>query len=192
MEDLRELCSQKDILMILDEVQTGFARTGKMFAYENYGIQPDILVLAKSLGGGMPIGAVVSTDRISRVFAPGMHGSTFGGNAASCAAAIAVLDYIRDNDLVRRAEELGIHLLNGLKKLKGRYSAVKHVRGLGLMAAMELEEPAAAAIVEDGLKDGLVLNRVSDHILRFLPPIIIKKANIDYMLKWLGRKLGEI
>jgi predicted acetylornithine/succinylornithine family transaminase len=192
MKDLKGLCTQKDILLILDEVQTGFGRTGKMFAYENYNIQPDILVVAKSLGGGMPIGAIVANDEISNVFAPGMHGSTFGGNAASCAAAIAVIDYIKDNDLTRRSAELGSHLLKGLKKLKNKYGAIKEVRGLGLMAAMELKEPVAAKIIEAGLNDGLVLNRVSDYTLRFLPPLIIKKANIDYLLKWLNKKIGEI
>jgi predicted acetylornithine/succinylornithine family transaminase len=192
MKDLRDLCTKRDILLILDEVQTGFGRTGKMFAYENYNIQPDILVIAKSLGGGMPIGAIVANDEISNVFAPGMHGSTFGGNAASCAAAIAVIDYIKDNDLIRRSADLGSYLLKGLKKMKDKYGAIKEVRGLGLMAAMELKEPVAAKIIEDGLKDGLVLNRVSDYTLRFLPPLIIKKANIDHLLKWLNKKIGDI
>ncbi len=192
MRQLSQLCSENDIMLILDEVQTGFARTGKMFAYENYDIKPDILVLAKSLGGGMPIGAVVSTDSISSAFAPGMHGSTFGGNAASCAAGIAVIDYIKDNSLVQRSAELGRHLMSGLMKLEKKYSIISQVRGLGLMAALELKEPAAAKIVEDSLSDGLVLNRVSDHVLRFLPPLIIKKKNIDYLLKWLNKKLGEM
>ena len=191
MKELRDLCTQKDILLILDEVQTGFARTGKIFAYENYNIQPDILVLAKSLGGGMPIGAIVANDEISSSFAPGMHGSTFGGNAASCAAAIAVIDYIKDNDLARRSAELGRYLLKGLNKLKYKYGIIKEVRGMGLMAAIELKEPLAAKIIEDGLSDGLVLNRVSDYTLRFLPPLIIKKVNIDYLLKWLNKKIGE-
>jgi len=191
MKELRDLCTQKDILLILDEVQTGFARTGKIFAYENYNIQPDILVLAKSLGGGMPIGAIVANDEISSSFAPGMHGSTFGGNAASCAAAIAVIDYIKDNDLARRSAELGRYLLKGLNKLKDKYGIIKEVRGMGLMAAIELKEPLAAKIIEDGLSDGLVLNRVSDYTLRFLPPLIIKKVNIDYLLKWLNKKIGE-
>ncbi len=192
MRQLRQLCSENDIMLILDEVQTGFARTGKMFAYENYDIKPDILVLAKSLGGGMPIGALVSTDSISSAFAPGMHGSTFGGNAASCAAGIAVIDYIRDNGLAQRSAELGRHLMSGLMKLEKKYSSISQVRGLGLMAALELKEPAAAKIVEDSLSDGLVLNRVSDYVLRFLPPLIIKKKNIDYLLKWLNKKLGEM
>jgi len=192
MRQLRQLCSENDIMLILDEVQTGFARTGKMFAYENYDIKPDILVLAKSLGGGMPIGALVSTDSISSAFAPGMHGSTFGGNAASCAAGIAVIDYIRDNGLAQRSAELGRYLMSGLMKLEKKYSIINQVRGLGLMAALELKEPAAAKIVEDSLSDGLVLNRVSDYVLRFLPPLIIKKKNIDYLLKWLNKKLGEM
>jgi len=192
MRQLRQLCSENDIMLILDEVQTGFARTGKMFAYENYDIKPDILVLAKSLGGGMPIGALVSTDSISSAFAPGMHGSTFGGNAASCAAGIAVIDYIRDNGLAQRSAELGRYLMSGLMKLEKKYSIINQVRGLGLMAALELKEPAAAKIVEDSLSDGLVLNRVSDYVLRFLPPLIIKKKNIDYLLRWLNKKLGEM
>jgi len=185
MKDLRKICHEKDILLMLDEVQTGFGRTGRMFAYENYGIEPDILILAKSLGGGMPIGALVSTDEISKVFVPGMHGSTFGGNAASCAAASAVLDYIKDNNIVTRAAKLGAYMLLKLKRLEERYNSIKEVRGLGMMAAVELYEPVAAKIVQDSLADGLIINRVSDSILRFLPPLIIKKSDIDRLIKWL-------
>jgi predicted acetylornithine/succinylornithine family transaminase len=192
MKELRKICSEKDILLILDEVQTGFARTGNMFAYENYNIEPDILVLAKSLGGGMPISAVVTSDEISKVFAPGMHGSTFGGNAASCAAGIAVIDYLKENNIVNKAAELGKYFLTRLNRLKEKYSAIKEVRGLGLMAALEFREPVAAKIVEDALREGLVLNRVSDTTLRFLPPLIIKKSNIERLLKWLNKKIKDI
>jgi len=192
MKDLRDLCTGKDILLVLDEVQTGFARTGKMFAYENFDIEPDILILAKSLGGGMPIGAIVSSDKVSSAFSPGMHGSTFGGNAASCSAAIAVIDYIKNNDLARKSAELGKHFLTGLNRLKTRYGTIKEIRGLGLMAAVELQEPVAAEIVKDALTDGLVINRVSDYIIRFLPPLIIKKGNIDHLLKWLNKRIKEI
>ena len=183
---LKDICSKKDILLIFDEVQTGFGRTGKMFAYENYDISPDILVLAKSLGGGMPIGAIVSTDSISASFAPGMHGSTFGGNAASCAAGNAVIDYLVDNNIAARANELGNYLMQKLQKLSGKYSVIKEIRGMGLMIAIEFTEPIAAKLVEDALKDGLIINRVSDHILRLLPPLIIKRLDIDRLLKWLG------
>ena len=113
LKDLRKLCSDNDILLILDEVQTGFGRTGELFAFQDYNVMPDILVLAKSLGGGMPIGAIVSTDEISSAFTPGTHGSTFGGNAASCAAGVAV-NYLLTNNLSRNAKKLGDYLFKKL------------------------------------------------------------------------------
>ncbi|MCG2790092.1 MAG: acetylornithine/succinylornithine family transaminase, partial [Actinomycetia bacterium] len=133
LKALRELCDREKILLILDEVQTGFGRTGKMFAYQNYCLYPDILVVAKSLGGGMPIGAIISTDEISSVFTPGSHGSTFGGNAASCAAGCAVIDYLQKNDLPGRAEALGKYLMSKLLELKKKHNIIKDVRGMGLM-----------------------------------------------------------
>lgn len=192
MKYLREVCSKKDILLILDEVQTGFGRTGKMFAYENYDISPDMLVLAKSLGGGMPVSALISSDSISASFTPGMHGSTFGGNAASCAAGNAVIDYITDNNIAERAKEMGIYLISKLQKLSDRYSVIKEVRGTGLMIAIEFLEPIAARLVEDALEDGLIINRVSEHTLRLLPPLIIKKSDINKLLKWLTIKIKDI
>jgi acetylornithine/N-succinyldiaminopimelate aminotransferase len=192
MEYLRDICNKRDILLIFDEVQTGFGRTGKMFAYENYGIKPDILVIAKSLGGGMPIGAIISTDEISRSFAPGMHGSTFGGNTASCAAGIAVIDYLLGNKIPERAEKLGKYFISELRKIQNKYNIIKEARGMGLMVAMEYSEPAASRFVDDALKDGIILNRVSDYILRFLPPLIITKANIDKLVNWLDRESGVI
>lgn len=192
MEYLSQTCSKKDILLIFDEVQTGFGRTGKMFAYENYNVNPDILVLAKSLGGGMPIGAIISSDNISASFAPGMHGSTFGGNAASCAAGNAVIDYLIDNDIAKRVKDLGNYLILKLQKLSDKYSIIKEIRGTGLMIAIEFLEPIAAKLVEDALKDGLVINRVSDHTLRLLPPLIIKKSDINKLLKWLNNKIRDI
>ena len=179
-------------MLIFDEVQTGFGRTGKMFAYENYDTEPDILVLAKSLGGGMPIGALISSDSISGSFAPGMHGATFGGNAASCAAGNEVIDYLIANEIPRRAKELGTYLISKLQKLSDRYSVIKEIRGMGLMIGIEFSEPIAARLVEDALKDGLLLNRVSDHTLRLLPPLIIKKSDIDRLLKWLNKKIRDI
>jgi len=192
LKDIRRICSQKDIILILDEVQTGFARTGKMFAYEHFNIFPDLLVVAKSLGGGMPIGAVVSSERLSDVFAPGMHGSTFGGNAASCAAGIAVIDYLKNNNIVQKAAALGAYLMTGLSKLMKKYSVISDIRGLGLMAGMEFREPVAAGLVEKALYDGLVINRVSDTVLRFLPTLVIKKGNIDTLLKWLDNNIKDI
>jgi len=176
MQDLKDICVKKDILLIFDEVQTGFGRTGNMFAYQNYGIAPDILVVAKSVGGGMTIGAIISTDAISKSFTPGVHGSTFGGNAASCAAGLAVIDYILNNELSRKSKELGNYFISRLEKLKKKYSVISDVRGTGLMVGLEFSEPVASTLVSDALEDGLVINKVSDHTLRFLPPLIIKKS----------------
>jgi len=191
LKALRELCNREKILLILDEVQTGFGRTGRMFAYQNYCIYPDILVVAKSLGGGMPIGAKVSTDEISSVFTPGSHGSTFGGNAASCAAGCAVIDYLLKNDLPGRAEVLGKYLMSKLLELKNKHSIIKDVRGMGLMIGMELTKPVAGDIVNNALADRLVLNKVSDSILRFLPTLVITRKNIDSLIDWLGTNISK-
>ena len=192
MKDLKEICIKNDILLILDEVQTGFGRTGKMFAYENYNIVPDILVVAKSLGGGMPIGAIISTNDISKSFTPGMHGSTFGGNAASCAAGLAVIDYILNYELSRKAKELGNYFISRLERLEKKYSVISEVRGTGLMVGLEFSEPVAARLVSEALKDGLVINKVSEHTLRFLPPLVIKKSHLDKLIKWLDQKIKDI
>jgi len=191
IKQLRNLCSEKKILLILDEVQTGFGRTGRMFAFQHYLILPDILVLAKSLGGGMPLGAVVTDDEISSAFGPGSHGSTFGGNAASCAAGCAVIDYILDKDLIGRAEALGKYLLDLLKVLSERSELIKEVRGMGLMIGVELKKPVAGDIVKAALNDRLIINKVSDYVLRFLPPLIIAKKDIDRLFSWLKKNLKK-
>ncbi len=192
MKELRNLCNEKNILLVLDEIQTGFGRIGHMFAYQHYGINPDILSVAKSLGGGMPIGAIISTDKISSSFIPGTHGSTFGGNMASCEAGLAVLDYLLDNKLPERSKKLGRYFMKKLMQIKNKYSAVKDVRGIGLMIGMEFNEPVAEKIVLDALKDKLVLNKISGNTLRFIPSLVITKKNIDTLLKWLDAKIKEI
>lgn len=192
MKELRNLCNEKNILLVLDEIQTGFGRIGHMFAYQHYGINPDILAVAKSLGGGMPIGAIISTDKISSSFIPGTHGSTFGGNMASCEAGLAVLDYLLDNKLPERSKKLGQYFMKKLMQIKNKYSAVKDVRGIGLMIGMEFNEPVAEKIVLDALKDKLVLNKISGNTLRFIPSLVITKKNIDTLLKWLDAKIKEI
>lgn len=189
---IRKICSENKILLILDEVQTGFGRTGEMFAYQNYGIKPDIMVVAKSLGGGMPIGAIISTDDISSAFNPGDHGSTFGGNAASCAAGCAVIDYILKNGLIDKSREMGKYFLNKLKGIKKKYTIIKDVRGIGLMLAMEFREEVADILVRNALKDYIILNKVSGSILRFLPPLMITKDNINTLMKWLDKNIGDL
>lgn len=189
---IRKICFENKILLILDEVQTGFGRTGEMFAYQNYGIKPDIMVIAKSLGGGMPIGAIISTDDISSAFNPGDHGSTFGGNAASCAAGCAVIDYILKNGLIDKSREVGKYFLNKLKEIKKKYTIIKDVRGIGLMLAMEFREEVADILVRNALKDYIILNKVSDSILRFLPPLMITKDNINILMEWLDKNIGDL
>ena len=189
LKELRKLCTSNKVLMILDEVQTGFARTGKMFAFQHYDIIPDILVLAKSLGGGMPLGAIIANNEISSVFSPGSHGSTFGGNAASCAAGISVIDYIVKNNLSRRAFLLGEYFNQELLKLKQKNELIKDIRGKGLMIGLELAKPLASLLVEKALADNLVLNKVSETILRFLPPLIITKKDINILIKWLKNNI---
>jgi acetylornithine/N-succinyldiaminopimelate aminotransferase len=185
-----KICREKDILLIIDEIQTGFGRTGKLFAYENYDITPDILVLAKSLGGGMPIGAIIARDEINRAFIPGTHGSTFGGNAASCAAGVAVLNYFEKHDLVKKSQEIGKYLLLKLNKIKKKYTGqVKEVRGMGLMLAIEFNLPIASELIRSGLENKLVLNKVSDFTIRFLPSLVINKKDINNLIAFLDKKL---
>src|SRR4030042_4615236 len=192
MKDLRNICNEKNMLLVLDEIQTGFGRTGNMFAYENYGIYPDILVVAKSLGGGMPIGAIISTDKISSSFGPGTHGSTFGGNNASCTAGLAVLDYLIKNRLAERSEKLGKYFIKKLMQIKKKYPVVKEKRGRGLMIGMEFNEPVAEKLVQDALDDKIVINKVSSSTLRFLPALIITKDNVDILIKWLDMRIKGI
>ena len=192
MKELRNICNKKNILLILDEIQTGFGRIGCMFAYQDYGIYPDILAVAKSLGGGMPIGAIISTEKISTSFVPGTHGSTFGGNMASCAAGLAVLDYLNDNKLAERSKKLGQYFMKKLIQIQKRYPVIKDIRGIGLMIGMEFNEPVAEKIVIDALKDKLILNKISNSTLRFLPSLVITKKNIDTLVKWMDTKIKEL
>ncbi len=192
MEWLRNICNEKNILLILDEIQTGFGRTGKMFAYKNYNIYPDILVVAKSLGGGMPIGAIISTEKISDSFGPGTHGSTFGGNAAVCVAGLAVIDYLIENNLPGKSMKLGQYFLKKLMQIKKKYAVVKEIRGAGLMIGMEFNKPVAEKLVKGALYDKIVINKVSSSTLRFLPPLIITKKNIDRLVKWLDVNIKEV
>src|SRR5207247_1137166 len=143
LRGVRRVCTERDLLLIVDEVQTGIGRTGRLFAYEHFGVLPDILTLAKGLGGGVPIGAMLAGGDAAEVFAPGDHGSTFGGNPLACAAALAVLSPIESDGLVQRAATVGAYLLGRLRALAGRHAVVVNVRGLGLMVAAELSIEAA-------------------------------------------------
>jgi predicted acetylornithine/succinylornithine family transaminase len=190
LEAVRDLCKRNNILFILDEIQTGIGRTGSLFAYEQYGIQPDIMTLAKGLGGGMPIGAILAKKEAS-VFAAGEHGSTFGGSPVACAAAYATLKFIIDNGISENARLMGQYLNNELEGLKQKYSCITEVRGLGLLQAIEFNRDIAQSLTTACLNNGLLVNKLKDNALRFMPPLIIDKNDIDEALAILDKALGS-
>ncbi len=187
LKALRELCDRHGLLLMLDEVQTAMGRTGKLFAYEYEDVTPDVVALAKGLGSGMAIGALIATDKAAQAFTPGSHGSTFGGNPLACAAALATLEaLLEDNIIIPAVEQLGRHFTEGLAALKKKYSFVKDVRGKGLLIGMELDF-AGKDIVTICMKEGFLINCTMDRILRFMPPLIITEEEIDLLLEALGR-----
>ncbi len=191
LRGVRRLCDARGLLLILDEVQTGIGRTGTLFAYEHYGITPDILTLAKGLGGGVPIGATLARAGVADAFAPGDHGSTFGGNPLACAAALAVLTTIDADGLVDRAGEVGAYLFERLRVLARRHRVIMEIRGLGLMAAVELSVEAAA-VVEACRERGLLVNAVTPTALRLVPPLVITPADVDEAVEILNEALAEV
>jgi 4-aminobutyrate aminotransferase len=179
---LQDLCRRHGILLVVDEIQSGFGRTGKMFACEHWGIEPDILCAAKGIASGMPLGAMIARAEIS-TWTRSTHGSTFGGNPVACAAALATIALIEDG-LVANAAEVGAHLKEKLTELKARYPAIGDVRGLGLMIGVEFVTPGASAAPDAKLRDrvmqkcfekGLLLLSCGESTLRFCPPLIVKK-----------------
>ncbi|MBX9660156.1 MAG: acetylornithine transaminase [Nitrospiraceae bacterium] len=185
LKNLRELCTQKDILLIFDEVQTGMGRTGTLFAYEQLGVEPDIMTLAKGLGGGMPIGACLAKEAVAAVFTAGSHASTFGGNPLACAAGLAVCRILIEGRVLEQARRMGDYLAKGLADFKDRHRAVRDVRGLGLLQGLEVEIDAKA-VVADCLSRGVLVNATSERVLRFVPPLIISQAEIDRVLETLS------
>ncbi len=178
---LRELCDRLDLLLILDEVQTGIGRTGTMFAYEHDGIRPDIISLAKGLGSGFPIGAMLAAEPVASSFDAGSHGSTFGGNALACAVANAVLETIEHDDLLANCRSMGERLSGGLDALVARGSKVTSVRGRGLLVAAVLDEPSAPYV--DACRDkGLITNSTGGSVMRLAPPLVVTTEEIDRAL----------
>ncbi len=188
---LRKWCDQKGILLILDEIQTGIGRTGTLFAYEQYGLEPDIMTLAKGLASGVPIGAVLAKDRAA-VFAAGEHGSTFGGNPLACAAGYAVVKFVIDNDIAGRAKEVGQYLIKGLEGMKKKFPFITDVRGRGLLVAIEFDSDIAQPLVMACLERGLLVNKLKPNALRFMPPLIIGKSEVDEALGILDKALVSV
>jgi acetylornithine/N-succinyldiaminopimelate aminotransferase len=191
LKKVREWCDQKGILLILDEVQTGIGRLGTLFGYELYGIEPDIMALAKGLGSGIPIGAVLAKERAA-VFVPGDHNSTFGGNPVTSATAYATLKYVIENDIPGNARRVGQYLLDGLKKLKEKYHFVTDVRGRGLLVAMQFNADIAQSVLMACLARGLLVNRVKPNAIRLVPPLIIGNKEVDKALDILDESLSSM
>jgi len=188
---VREWCSQQGILLILDEIQTGIGRLGTLFGYELYGVEPDVMTLAKGLGSGVPIGAIMAKDS-ANVFAPGEHGSTFGGNPLVCAAAYATLKYIIENKVADNARKIGQYFAGRLEELKDKYTFVTDVRGRGLLLAIEFDREIAADVLGACLENGLLVNRLKPSALRFMPPLIIGHGEVDEAINILDRVLAAI
>ncbi|MDD5568460.1 MAG: aspartate aminotransferase family protein [Candidatus Omnitrophica bacterium] len=188
---LKKICSEKKLLLIVDEVQTGIGRTGKLFAYQHYGVTPDIMTLAKALGGGLPIGAMVVRKEIADTLGPGMHASTFGGGPVISRAALAVLKAIQEEKVLKNVNLMGEYLVAKLDALKGRCSVVKEVRGLGLMVGLELNIEGKA-IVDKCIKKGLLVNCTHAKVLRLMPALNVSKKEIDKAIAILNEVLKGV
>jgi len=190
LQTMRALCDEHGALMILDEVQTGMGRTGKWFGYQHYDIEPDIITLAKALGGGVAIGAIMARDQVAASLVPGKHASTFGGNNLACAAGVAVIEAIEQEDLLGNAQTLGDYLKQQILSLKDSFSVIDSVRGAGLMVGVQLTVPGAK-IVEQCLEKGLRINCTQETVLRFMPPMIVTKEQINKAIDIFKHVLGD-
>lgn len=188
---LRSLCDERGLLLVFDEIQVGFGRTGTLFAHESFGVVPDVMTLAKGLGGGVAIGATVASERVASAFVPGSHASTFGGNPLATAAGLAALGTLLEEGILENCRRVGEHLRAGLERLALRYpELVRETRGRGLMRAMELKFPGGP-IVEGCMRKGLLINCTANTVLRFLPPLIVTTAEVDEMLETLEEVLAS-
>jgi len=193
LRNVREICTENNILLILDEIQTGFCRTGKMFCFQYEAIKPDVLVVGKALGGGMmPISAVLSSKEVMSVLTPGSHGSTFGGNPLACAIGAAALDVLIDEKLDQRSAELGSYFMKRLKELKN--PLFKEIRGRGLLIAVELQKEAGPArkYTEALMRNGLLAKETHETIIRFAPPLVIEKHEIDTALEIIEKTFSAV
>ncbi len=187
---VRQLCDDRGILMILDEVQVGMGRTGKLFSYEYYGIKPDIMTLAKATGNGFPVGVMLAIDRVAAAFVPGTHASTFGGNPLAMAAGLATVDTLLNDGILDNCLKIGKYFIEKLEKLKSKYPVIKEVRGKGLIVGMELTIEGAD-IVRKCMDNGLLINCTGGKVLRFVPPLIITEADVDRCVDILEKVMGS-
>lgn len=181
LRGIRELCTEKDIMMICDEIQCGMGRSGKMFAYQQYGIQPDIVTMAKGIGNGIPVGAFATTKEIAQAMVPGDHGTTFGGNPLACAAVAETLNIFEKENITTYVEQMGDYLAQCLQRLVEEKEIAVESRGMGLMRGLELSEPVGPYITK-ALEKGVIFMSAGANVIRFIPPLVIGKEDIDEMI----------
>ncbi|PLY17183.1 MAG: acetylornithine transaminase [Sedimenticola sp.] len=181
LNEIRAICDEYDWLIMLDEIQTGMGRSGRMFAYQHTGIHPDVITLAKGLGNGVPIGACLAKGKAAETFGPGNHGSTFGGNPLACAAALTVIRTLEDQGLTQRAEQLGAKLLTDFADKLQDVTGIEEIRGLGLLIGIELDRPCQA-LVTQALEQGLLINVTAEKVIRLLPPLIMSDEEADHLV----------
>jgi acetylornithine/N-succinyldiaminopimelate aminotransferase len=191
IKQVREWCDERGLLLIVDEVQTGMGRTGTLFAYQQYGIEPDLMTLAKGLGAGFPIGALLAKGHAD-VWDPGDHGTTFGGNPLACSVALTVLDEVERLNIPDRARSMGEHLKRGLEQLRERWPVITEVRGLGLLLGVEFREAVARKVVEHALHEGLLINAVNDNVMRLMPPLVVEREHVERALDVLDTVLRNL
>lgn len=191
MKNLRKICDEKDLILILDEIQTGMGRAGRIFAYQNYGIIPDIMTLAKSLGGGLPIGACVARKKFQDVLTPGTHASTFGGSPIVCAASLAVFEAVKKENLLQNANKMGDYLRKKIEGLKKRYHFIKEIRAMALIIGVELTIKGED-IYKECLKEGLLINCTQDTVLRIMPPLTVTRNEVDEAIRILDGVFSRV
>jgi acetylornithine/N-succinyldiaminopimelate aminotransferase len=192
LKQVRALCDEKNILLMFDEVQCGIGRTGKFFAWEHAGVQPDIMTLAKGLGNGVPIGAMLARDEIAKAFVPGTHGCTFGGNFLSTSAALATIRVLEDEKLMENAVKVGDYFAMRLREWGEKTGVITEVRGRGLMVGASVKDNIARDLMLASLERGLVFNAVGTDILRFLPPLCITQADVEEAMDKLAAALDSL
>jgi acetylornithine aminotransferase len=188
---VRDLCNEREVSLIFDEVQVGMGRTGKLFAHEHYGVEPDIMTLAKALGNGLPIGAMLAKEELGQAFGPGSHATTFGGTPLVTSVSLAVLRSILNDGWLENCSKMGTYMKEKLQGLKEKYKTIKNVRGLGLILGLEIER-SGAPFVQKCMEKGFLINCTQENILRFVPPLIVKEKEIDSLVEALDGIFGDL
>ncbi len=191
LEELKKICHENDVLLIFDEVQTGFGRTGEMFASQTFKVTPDITCLAKAIAGGFPMGAILASEEVGSAFEPGDHAATFGGGPLACAAGLASIETIKEDGLVLKSRENGVYFKNELNELFQEHGLVEDVRGVGLMLGIEMDMPCAP-MVDAMRQQGVLVNCTADKVLRFVPPLVISREQIDKVTSHLDEVIGRL